>query len=57
MRCHRLSEVIQIRLTPSVVQRLDEIAEEQQTTRADILRRLIVEELRRKERSTAEVSE
>ena len=57
MRCHRLSEVIQIRLTPSVVQRLDEIAEEQQTTRADILRRLIVEELQRKERSAAEVSE
>lgn len=50
MQRQRLTEIIQLRLTPRVFQRLEELADEADTTRSDVLRRLIFDHTRRGER-------
>ena len=50
MQRQRLTEIIQLRLTPRVFQRLEELADEAGTTRSDVLRRLIFDHTRRDER-------
>ena len=50
MRRHKLENVVQVRLTNRVVERLDRMADDHETTRSDIIRRMLVENTRREER-------
>ena len=56
MRRQKLTEIIQLRLTPRVFQRLEELADEAGTTRSDVLRRLIFDYARREERQAQATS-
>ena len=49
----KLENVIQVRLTNRVVERLDQMADDYETTRSDIIRRMLVENTRREEPQVA----
>ena len=50
MRQHKLTNVVRVRLTERVVERLDRMADDCETTRSDVIRRLIVENTKSEER-------
>ncbi len=53
MRRHKLENVVQVRLSDRVVERLDRMADDSETTRSDIIRRMLVENTRREEPQAA----
>ena len=57
MARHKLQNVVQVRLTDRVVQRLDRMADDCETTRSDIIRRMLVENTRREERPAQATSD
>ncbi len=57
MRQHKLTNVVRVRLTERVVERLDRMADDCETTRSDIIRRMLVENTRREERPTQATSD
>ena len=56
MRQQKLTNVVRVRLTERVVERLDRMADDYETTRSDIIRRLIVEKTRREEPHQAQTA-
>ena len=57
MRQYQLSEVVRVRVTRPVLERLDRMADDAGTTRSDMVRRLIIDNSRQAERQTQTTSE
>ena len=56
MTRHKLENVVQVRLTDRVVERLDQMADDNETTRSDVIRRLLVAHTRRQEQQAETTS-
>ena len=57
MRQYQLSEVVRVRVTPPVLERLDRMADDAGTTRSDMVRRLIMDNSRQAERPAQATSD